>query len=182
MQFRTVPMVQVSAACPAQRPPRSDRDLPLRTARDRCLWHAGGTAGDNDDARTWRRRLQLGQRVRPVLGDPPPRGSSLPRRLAPAAAYTRQPQCPAPWWKWGDSNSTAAASTARGQEAVGGATCGFTERRVSAPDRCCPPFTYRLRTQHGPRGVPGPIWSRTTQALLSSAARDRSAGRAWQGP
>jgi hypothetical protein len=25
--------------------------------RARCLWHAGGTAGGKDDARTWRRRL-----------------------------------------------------------------------------------------------------------------------------
>jgi hypothetical protein len=33
----------------AQRPPRSDRDCLLDTARDRCLWHVGGTAGENDD-------------------------------------------------------------------------------------------------------------------------------------
>jgi hypothetical protein len=25
-------------------------------ARDRCLWHAGGTAGENDEARIWQRR------------------------------------------------------------------------------------------------------------------------------
>jgi hypothetical protein len=38
--------------------------LPLDTARDRSLWHAGGTAwhaggtaGENDEARTWRRRF-----------------------------------------------------------------------------------------------------------------------------
>jgi hypothetical protein len=42
---------------------------PLDTAGDRCLWHAGGTADKNDDASAWRRRLQLGQTVRPVLGD-----------------------------------------------------------------------------------------------------------------
>ena len=29
-----------------------DRDCPLDTARTRCLWHAGGTAGEHDDART----------------------------------------------------------------------------------------------------------------------------------
>src|SRR5215216_363040 len=69
MQFRTVPMVQVSAACVAQRPPRSDRDLPLHTASDRSLWHAGGTAGENNDGPTWRRRLPSRPGVRPILGD-----------------------------------------------------------------------------------------------------------------
>jgi hypothetical protein len=40
---------QVRDAPPAQRPPRSDRDCPLDTAGDRCLWHVAGTAGENDD-------------------------------------------------------------------------------------------------------------------------------------
>jgi hypothetical protein len=30
----------------AQRPPPSDRECPLDTAGDRCLWHAGGTPGE----------------------------------------------------------------------------------------------------------------------------------------
>jgi hypothetical protein len=57
MQFRAPPPPQVSGVrpCPAAFP--SDRDYPPDTAGDRSLWHAGGTAGENDDARTRRRRL-----------------------------------------------------------------------------------------------------------------------------
>jgi hypothetical protein len=43
MQCRVVLAVQVRAKRPAQRPSRSDRCCPLDTARDRCLWHVGGT-------------------------------------------------------------------------------------------------------------------------------------------
>jgi hypothetical protein len=67
MQFRPSPPLQVRAVRPAYLPPRSDRDCPLGTARDRCLWHADGTAGENDEARPWRRmaaRSARGQ-VRP---------------------------------------------------------------------------------------------------------------------
>jgi hypothetical protein len=39
-------------------------------------------------------------------------------------------------------------------------TCGSDNRLVFAPARCCPWFTGRLRTQHGPTGLP-PLWSRT---------------------
>ena len=49
---------QVRDRCPAQRSSRRDRDCPLNTARGRCLWQAGGTAGENKGARTWRPRLQ----------------------------------------------------------------------------------------------------------------------------
>src|SRR5215208_6890649 len=66
MQFRPPPPPQVRAARPAKRPSSSDRDYPLVTTGDRCLWHAGGTASKKDDARTRRRRLQLDRRVRPV--------------------------------------------------------------------------------------------------------------------
>jgi hypothetical protein len=69
MQFRPPPPPQVSAVRPAKRSSPSDRDCPLDTAGDRCLWHVGGTAGENDDALTWRRRLQLDFSVRPVRGD-----------------------------------------------------------------------------------------------------------------
>jgi hypothetical protein len=69
MQFRPSPPPQVRGERPAHQPPRSDRDCPLDTAGVRCLWHVGGTAGTNDDPRAWRRRLQLGQRARPVSGD-----------------------------------------------------------------------------------------------------------------
>jgi len=39
---------QVRDVRPAHRPPRSDRGCPLDTARDRCFWHVGGTADEND--------------------------------------------------------------------------------------------------------------------------------------
>jgi hypothetical protein len=58
MQFRAPPPPQVSRVRPAQSPSPSDRDCPLHTAGDRCLWHVGGTAGEHEDARTWRRRLR----------------------------------------------------------------------------------------------------------------------------
>lgn len=51
---------------------------------------------------------------------------------------------------WGGLNSSAPVSPVPGQKAVGGASWGFAERPVSAPVRCCPPFTCRLRTQDGP--------------------------------
>src|SRR5215211_5936399 len=69
MQFRPPPPPQVRDGRLAQWPPWSDRGCPLDTARDRCLWHAGGTAGENDDASPWWRWLQLGQRGRPAPGD-----------------------------------------------------------------------------------------------------------------
>jgi hypothetical protein len=69
MQFRPSPEPEVSVRRPAQQRSRSDRECPLDTAGDRCLWHVGGTTKENDDARAWRRRLQLGRRVRPVPGD-----------------------------------------------------------------------------------------------------------------
>ena len=74
MQVRAAQLVQVSGMWPASRLSRSDRECPLHTARDRCLWHAGGTAGENADAQAWRRRLpaQPEGEVRPRW--PPSRG------------------------------------------------------------------------------------------------------------
>jgi hypothetical protein len=69
MQSRVAPLLQVSGQRPAQRPSRSDRECPLDTAGDRCSWHVGGTAGENDDAPLGDNGYQLLQRVRPVLGD-----------------------------------------------------------------------------------------------------------------
>jgi hypothetical protein len=61
---------EVRAARPAQPPSWSDHGCPLDTARARCLWHVGGTAGEDAVARTWRRRLPAGlERVRLVPGD-----------------------------------------------------------------------------------------------------------------
>jgi hypothetical protein len=64
MQFRAAALPQVSAERPAQRPPPSDRDCPWDTARDRCLWHAGGTAGEHD----------VGANVTPTAPSSPRRG------------------------------------------------------------------------------------------------------------
>jgi hypothetical protein len=50
MHFPGLTVAQVREGWPADRPCRSDRECPLHTAGDRCLWHAGGTAGENDDA------------------------------------------------------------------------------------------------------------------------------------
>jgi hypothetical protein len=44
MQFRPSPPPEVRDVRPAQRSSPSDRDCPLDTARDRCLWHVGGTS------------------------------------------------------------------------------------------------------------------------------------------
>jgi hypothetical protein len=55
--FRSRLSPHVRDGRPAYRPPWSDRDCLLITARARCLWHAGGTASENDMARTCRRRL-----------------------------------------------------------------------------------------------------------------------------
>ena len=53
-----------------------------------------------------------------------------------------------------------------------------------ASARCCPWFTARLRTQHRPTGIPGPVRSRTPLALRSSATRNRIGrpGRFLPGP
>jgi hypothetical protein len=141
MQFRPPPPPQVRGVSPARQSPRSDRDCPLHTARDRCLWHAGGTVGENEDARTRRRRLLARQRVRPVLGDHHLVGKS-PEGSRQSCGETRTPRQPSP------------RSEVRG--AVGAATCGSDERSITAPGRCCPPFASRLRTQRGPGGCPVP--------------------------
>jgi hypothetical protein len=71
MQCRAPPLAQVSGVRPAQRPSPSDRDCPLDTAGDRCLWHVGGTAGENNPAITWRSWLPAR-----------PQGKGRPRRVA----------------------------------------------------------------------------------------------------
>src|SRR5215216_7136471 len=43
---------------------------------------------------------------------------------------------------WGDSNSTTAVSSVRGQGAVGPETCGSWERLLTARARCCPWFPF----------------------------------------
>ena len=160
MQFRPPPPPQVKAVSAAHRPTTSDRGCPLDTAGDRCLWHAGGTAGQNDAFPAGGDGSQLDRRARPVLSDPSPRGQE-PGGLAAV--------------RWGDSNSTSPISSARGQRALGRAACRFDECSVTALVHRCPWFANRLRTQHGPSGVPVPVRSRTPSALSSRRlARVRS--------
>jgi hypothetical protein len=83
--------------------------------------------------------------------------------------------------EWGDSNSTSPFSSIRGQGAVGGATCGSDERLVTAPARCCPPFTCRLRTQRGPTGVPVPVPSGRGRLRRSGPSRPGIDRPAWHG-
>ena len=69
MQFRATSPPQVTGVRPALQRSWSDRECPLDTADDRWLWHMGGTAGENDGARSLPLWLQLYWWVRPVLGD-----------------------------------------------------------------------------------------------------------------
>ena len=70
MQFRPALAAQVRRVQPAQRLSPSDRDCPLDTARDRCLWHAGGTAGENDDRATGARPVTWAIGCAGRSGDP----------------------------------------------------------------------------------------------------------------
>ena len=65
MQFRPAPLPLVRGEWSAQRPSWSDRECPLVTAGDRCLWHAGGTAGQNDGFPAGGDGSPLAGRVRP---------------------------------------------------------------------------------------------------------------------
>ena len=60
---------QQEGETPAQRRGGSDRGCPLGTVVDRPMWHASGTAGENEVGSASPRRAQLGQWARPVLGD-----------------------------------------------------------------------------------------------------------------
>jgi hypothetical protein len=59
-----------------------------RPARARYLWHAGGTAGENDHAPIWRLCSELDRGVRPVLGELLLVGKS-PEGLAQLGGETR---------------------------------------------------------------------------------------------
>src|SRR5829696_1591984 len=102
MQFRAPPPPQVRAARPAKRPSSSDRDCPLVTAGDRCLWHAGGTTGEDDVARRGSHGLQLQRRGRSVQGDTSlvgkcPEGARQSRRSAYFDARSRCCRQRCPW-------------------------------------------------------------------------------------
>jgi hypothetical protein len=140
MQFLGRWVAQVRSSQPAQRSCRIDRDCPLDTARARCLWHADGTAGENNAApQPYGDGSQLDRRVRPVLGDHRPAGK-CPEGSRQPGGETRTYMSP--------------ISPAQGQDATGRVTSSFDERLVSAPARCCPRFARRLRTQHGPTRWP----------------------------
>ena len=75
---------------PGQRPSLSDRDCPLRTAGDRCLWHAGGTAGENND-RSHVAADRLPRQPTAVKDKPPhavPKTGSASPTTSPAASPT----------------------------------------------------------------------------------------------
>jgi hypothetical protein len=61
------------------------RGCPLGSERDRCEWHASGTAGEDDLGAPWRRWLYPDRRVRPVLGAHRVVGKPRTRRGSPAA-------------------------------------------------------------------------------------------------
>jgi hypothetical protein len=119
----------------------------------------GGTAGEKDDALTWRRRLQLGPRVRPVLSDH--------RLVGKSPEGSRQ--------RVGDSNSGPPPEVVPGGGCAGGLSCGSLAPLVTARARCAPlpaGFACTHRVQAGS----GPVRSRTPPALRSSATRERPAG------
>jgi hypothetical protein len=60
---------QVTGERPALQRSWSDPECPLDTVGDRCLWHVGGTAGENNKAPHWRRGLQLDSWVRRARDD-----------------------------------------------------------------------------------------------------------------
>jgi hypothetical protein len=85
MQFRPPPPSQVRDVRPAQQSPPIDREYPLDTAGDRCLWHVGGTADENDEARTWRWRLPAQPEGEGSPGCPSPRGQAANAARQPGA-------------------------------------------------------------------------------------------------
>jgi hypothetical protein len=154
MQVRGAKAAQVRAGCLAKRPSRSDRDCPLDTARALSIWHVGGTAGENHDARAWRRRLQLGRRVRPDLGDQLPRWQVVGDGAAgPSQAPGRLPQESFP-------GGPLTSATRRGGCPTGFADCLIPTRRytVGSP---------------GPRRRPATPWWETPPAAMNSTRSGR---------
>ena len=77
----------------------------------------------------------------------------------------------------GETRTPPALACSSESGGLGRATCGFAEHRVSAPARCCPRFTIRLRTQRGP--TEGPVPSGRGRLRRSGPPRpgtDRPAG------
>jgi hypothetical protein len=137
---------------PPCRPFASVRDCPLDTAGDRCLWHAGGTAGETTMLPPARRRLQLDRRVRPVLGEPLLVGKS-PEGLAAAG--------------WGIRILQRPPSPFEVRAPVGPATCGSAVQQRSA-DRPCP----LLSAAHRPAADPARTSTLGVGGLSSSLVVD----------
>jgi hypothetical protein len=122
-------------------PPGVTVTYPLDTAGDRCLWHAGGTADKNDDASAWRRRLQLGQTVRPVLGNHRLVAESPEARGSGWETPTLRPSGPQP-------ESPSASSQL--PELNSPTTCDASQPSLTVGDRRCPCRTVAARTPRGP--------------------------------
>ena len=158
MQFRAAQVVQVSRMCPPSGPSRNDRDCPLDTARARCLWHAGGTAGENDGAPApGGDGSQLDRMVRTVLGDSrlvgkSPEGSRQPGVETGAPAASTQelrlrlgvPQNPVVVIHRGREELDRQQLSSRWAREVDGETaCGSV--KVAAPERSeVPPSRARV--------------------------------------
>jgi hypothetical protein len=174
MQFRAPPP-QIRDRRPAQPPASSDRDCPLDTAVVCCLWHVGGTTGENDGARTWPLWLQLYCWVRPVLGDhrlvgKSPRARGSRRTASPRfCASSRElrlgvPQGPVVVLHrgWEELDRQQLSSGWAGK-VDGEATC----RRSRRPLQFVPRYHPR-----GPSAVSREQASRQSEADLESPARE----------
>jgi hypothetical protein len=135
MQFRAPPPPQVSGLRPTQRPRSSDRDYPLHTAGDGCLWHVDGTAAKNDQAAHQVATAPSSPTgVRPVLGDHRLVGKSPKGSRQPGGELDRSLGC------------FAGPGRDRGREM----TCGSCMSSVTA--RACrgPAAPDAVQAQHRP--------------------------------
>ena len=130
------------AGAPVQRPPRSDRDCPVDTAGARCLWHAGGTAGENDVACAWRRRSPLAGQVRLVPGDDGLVGNPGSGAAASGGRGSRSVESPAQLPSVGSRNDDLSSDyTSAGETSPPGRLPAF--RGATGPDRHPAPYAPR---------------------------------------
>jgi hypothetical protein len=117
--FGLLPHPRSATGYPVQRRSRSDRECPLVTAGDRCLWHAGGTAGENDAARSWRRRLRArpgGSPGWPTRGGPPTTGVGRWRRIIRGAVPQRWRSQSEAWPRPAETNRVRRPAPARNRQ------------------------------------------------------------------
>jgi hypothetical protein len=86
------------------------------------------------------------------------------------------------WWRWGESNSTSPVSPARGQRAIGGATCGCSERPVTVTVRQIPLMTAACGTRVAPQAgtttlAPGGDGSRLVRRVKPVLGNYRLVGK-----